>query len=150
MVKLQLLPGETADDAAFNGTIKVEISLDYEECLRDFYNANPEYQKGGLKDAEIFGTLADGGEGWKDRLCDQDLSGQVDCTVDSFVQELSDSSNYLLVTYSVSGELSFRQVPFGPLPDASLANCEAGLEPQVRVESGAVRASTAPAIRCGP
>lgn len=141
VVKLQLLPSASeGDNDPFVGTIQVEITMSYLDCLLNFYTANPDYRKDGLMDAEIFGTLEDGGEGWKDRLCDDGGQGQVDCTVDSFAQEFGDRSNHLRVTYSVNGDIFFREIPFGPLPTASLANCEAGSEPEVRVaNNGAVR-----------
>ncbi|MEM9455978.1 MAG: hypothetical protein AAGF11_17490 [Myxococcota bacterium] len=141
IVKLQLLPSASEGDTnPFTGTVQVEITLNYQECLLAFYTANPDYQKDGLLDAEIFGTFEDGGEGWKDRLCESDDEADIDCTVDAFAQEFGDRSNHLRVTYSVTGDIFFREVPFGPLPTASLASCEAGSEPEVRVlNSGAVR-----------
>lgn len=46
----------------------------------------------------------------------------------------------LTVTYSISGDAEDHELPFGPLPKAELAACEAGGKPIVRVGSnGAVR-----------
>lgn len=139
VVWLQLLRGASEGDNPYAGTVQVEVTMIYLECLINFYEANPDYQRLGLRDAEIFGTLEDGGEGWKDRLCDQDNSNGLECTVDSFDQEF-DVSKHLRVTYSVSGDIEHRELAFGPVPTAGLAQCEGGGQPEVRVgNNGAVR-----------
>lgn len=139
VVWLQLLRSASETANPYEGTVQVEVTMLYLECLIDFYAANPDYQRLGLKDPEIFGTLEDGGEGWKDRLCDQDNPNRVECTVDSFDQEF-DVSKHLRVTYSVSGDIDHKEIAFGPIPTAELAQCEGGGQPEVRVGSnGAVR-----------
>ncbi len=139
VVWLQMLRGESESDSPYFGTVTVEITLLYLECLIDFYEMNPDYQQGGPEGALVFGTREDGGEGWLDRLCEQSNPNAADCTVQSFRQEF-DTTRQLTVNYSVNGDIENREIPFGPLPIASLAACEAGSSPTVRVGSnGAVR-----------
>jgi len=139
VVWLQLLRGESQADNPYDGTAFIEVTLLYRECLIDFYTANPDYGQNGVKGAEVFGGLDAGGEGWLDRLCETPNPNRVDCTVESFRQELETASQ-LTVTYAIEGNPENREVPFGPVPDAGLAGCEAGGQPIVRVGSnGAVR-----------
>ncbi len=139
VVWLQLLRGASQADNPYVGTAKIEITLLYRECLIDFYNANPDYQQTGAEGALVFGTREDGGEGWLDRLCESPNPNRVSCSVESFRQELS-TARQLTVTYVIEGDPENREVPFGPVPKAELAACEAGGQPVVRVGSnGAVR-----------
>lgn len=140
VVYLQMLRGESEADSPYFGTATIEVTLLYLECLIDFYEANPDYQQFGPEGALVFGTREDGGEGWLDRLCEDDNPEALDCTVTSFRQEF-DMSRQLTVTYAVDGgDVENRLLPFGPLPIPELAGCEAGGQPIVRVGSnGAVR-----------
>ncbi|MCA9710699.1 MAG: hypothetical protein KDK70_32965 [Myxococcales bacterium] len=139
VVWLQLLRGESEASDPYEGTAKIEVTLLYRECLVAFYESNPDYQQFGPEGSIIFGTLEDGGEGWKDRLCDQSNRNALACSVDSFRQEF-DVAKQLTITYSPTGDLENREVPFGPIPTAELAHCEGGGSPIVRVGSnGAVR-----------
>ncbi len=139
VVWLQLQRGESQSDNPYIGTAKIEVTLLYLECLIGFYEANPDYQQLGIIGAGVFGTLEDGGEGWRDRLCDSANPNRLDCDVDSFRQELV-AARQLTVTYSIDVDPENRELPFGPIPLASLAMCEAGGKPIVRVGSnGAVR-----------
>ena len=139
VVWLELRRGGSQADDPYVGTSKIEVTLLYRECLIEFYDANPDYQQDGTEGASVFGTREDGGEGWADRLCTLSEPGRVECTVDSFRQELA-AAKQLTVTYSVTGEIENRVLPFGPLPTEELAACEASRDPVVRVGSnGAVR-----------
>lgn len=139
VVWLELRRGESQPDNPYLGTAKIQVTLLYRECLIDFYEANPDYQQYGTEGALIFGKRADGGEGWQDRLCESPSSSRVSCTVDEFRQELA-SAKQLTITYSIEGDVEDRELPFGPVPTAELAACEAGGQPVVRVGSnGAVR-----------
>lgn len=142
VVWLQLLRGESEAENPYVGTAKLEITLLYLECLIDFYETNPDYQQDGVEGALVFGTSEDGGEGWRDRLCEVSNPNRANCTVDSFRQELV-AARQLTVTYTIEGDLENKEVPFGPVPKAELAACEAGGQPIVRVGSnGAVRGLT--------
>lgn len=139
IINIELKRGQSETESPYDGTTRIEVTLLYLECLIDFYDANPDYTQYGPEGALVFGTREDGGEGWLDRLCDTDRTGQVDCTVESFSQEL-DAAKQLTIAYSVTGEIEDRLLPFGPLPEEELAMCEAGGQPIVRVGSmGAVR-----------
>lgn len=139
VVWLQMLRGESEPDNPYTGSAKIEVTLLYQECLIRFYEMNPDYQQFGPEGALTFGTIEDGGEGWKDRLCEQSNANSLGCTVDSFRQEF-DVAHQLTITYSPTGDIENREVPFGPVPKPALAMCEGGGQPVVRVGSnGAVR-----------
>lgn len=139
VVWLELRRGDSQPENPYIGTSKIEVTLLYRECLIAFYDANPDYQQYGIEGALVFGKTADGGEGWQDRLCEVPNSNRVDCTVDSFRQELA-MTKQLTITYSIEGDPEDRELPFGPVPTAELADCEPGSQPIVRVGSnGAVR-----------
>jgi hypothetical protein len=135
LVWLHLLRGQSEADSPYGGTTKVAVTLLYLECLSDFYMANPDYHQGGIKSDLVFGSLEDGGEGWLDRLCENSNPASINCTVDSFEQQLY-STRQLPVVYSITGDLENREVPFGPVPDAELAACEGSGQPIVRVGGG--------------
>ena len=139
VVWLELHRGDSQAENPYVGTAKIEVTLLYRECLIGFYNANPDYQQSGVEGSLVFGKREDGGEGWLDRLCQISNPNRVDCTVDSFRQELA-SATQLTITYSIEGNPENRELPFGPIPKADLADCEPGEQPIVRVGSnGAVR-----------
>jgi hypothetical protein len=139
VVWMKLQRGESEAENPYVGTAKIEVTLLYLECIIGFYEGNPDYQQEGVEGALVFGTQEDGGEGWKDRLCEVSNPARADCTVDSFRQELV-AARQLTVTYSVEGDPEDRELPFGPLPLPELAACEGGGQPIVRVGSnGAVR-----------
>lgn len=122
-VKLKLARSEAATDEPFVGTAKITANMVYEDCLRSFYSSNPNYEQDGLDGTLIFGSLADGGEGWSDRLCMDPESDQVHCEVESIDQNL-DQQRRLSVTYNVTDPgLETRFLKFGPLPTEDLAGC---------------------------
>jgi hypothetical protein len=139
VVWLELRRGEAETDNPFVGTANIEVTLLYLECLIAFYESNPDYQQLGEQGAKVFGSREDGGEAWIDRLCEVPNANGVDCTVDSFQQEL-DAARQLTVNYSILADPEDRELPFGPIPIAELAACEPGKQPIVRVGgNGAVR-----------
>ncbi len=138
-VRLQLTRGQSETDNPYVGTVRIEVTLTYRECLIDFYATNPSFQQTGPDGEGVFGTLEDGGEGWFDRLCDSGDAAQVDCTVESFRQEL-DVAKQLTIVYAIEGDPENRDLPFGPVPKAELAACGPGSAPIVRVaNNGSVR-----------
>jgi len=141
IINVEFRRGQSETSSPYTGTSRVEITLVYRECLTEFYRVNSDFKILGSEGELVFGPLEDGGEGWFDRLC-EDRPGQVSCTVDEpegFKQEL-DSAKQLTVNYLVDGEVEDRTLPFGPLPLASLADCEPGNDPIVRlVNAAAVR-----------
>lgn len=123
-VKLEFRRGDGVTESPFAGTSVMQVTLNYEACLIDFYKANPNWQQNGPDGGSVFGTREDGGEGWRDELCDR---GNVECEVIEFDQQLDDSQgNFLKVVYSIAGDVENRTLHFGPVPLAPLANCEAG------------------------
>ncbi|MEM7154326.1 MAG: hypothetical protein AAF799_15880 [Myxococcota bacterium] len=137
-VNVEFKRGQSEETSPYTGTSTVQITLLYRECLIAFYDANPQYQQLGEDGEPVFGARDLGGEGWFDRLCDE-RSGQADCTVLEFRQEL-DQASQLTIEYEINGDLEDRVLPFGPIPTEELASCAAGGQPIVRVGSnGAVR-----------
>src|SRR5690606_26146763 len=73
----------------------------------------------GVDGAPVFGTSEDGGEGWRDRLCEPAPS-DVPCGVISFRQ----LTTRLTVTYEIfDDKMEGLELPFGPLPTEELAGC---------------------------
>lgn len=132
-VRVQLLRSESQASFPDEGTSRVIATLQYGECLSDFYADNPAQRQEGTVGAGDFGDGADGGEGWLDRLCDGSVEGTAPCEVVSIVQNVE--VGRLTVTYDVEEFHDNSQVVFGPLPTVETAGCAAGLLPTVRVVS---------------
>jgi hypothetical protein len=132
VVQVQFRRAEGEAGNPYTGTVQLEITLTYLECLTNFYANNPDYTQEGIVGLPAFGTLDQGGEGWTDRLCDDDDGEAAPCNVVSIKQELV-SAQYLTVVYEITGELEDRYVNFGPLPTPELAMCEGFSQPIVRV-----------------
>jgi hypothetical protein len=113
-VELQFARSESLPDWPFS-TAEISVTMEYDPCFTEFYDANPNYEADGVDGAPIFGTLADGGEGWRDRLCAPADPGQVACTVSEIEQQL-DVASLLTVTYAVTSDVENQQLKFGPLP----------------------------------
>ncbi len=137
-VKVLFARAQSEAESPYTGTTQVQIQMAYENCYQSFYQAFPNWAVDGEDGAEVFGTLEDGGEGWKDRLCQEDVASRAECEVTEF-QQLLDVATRLTVTYNVSGPLENRVLLFGPLPTKELADCEGGLSPRVRLETGGTR-----------
>ncbi|MEM6990987.1 MAG: hypothetical protein AAF721_10830 [Myxococcota bacterium] len=139
-VKLEFRRGDGQAESPFIGTTVMQVTLNYEACLIDFYKANPNWRAQGPDGDTVFGARDLGGEGWKDGLCEL---GNVGCEVIDFTQQLDDNQgNFLSVLYSISdfNEVENRTLHFGPVPLPALAQCEAGSEATVRVATnGAAR-----------
>lgn len=139
-IELAFKRGDGLADNPFGGTTVVEVNLNYETCLTDFYKANPNWEINGVDGEAVFGTKDLGGEGWQDELCER---GTIDCSVIRFDQTIdTNAPSFLKVVYAITDGAAIENstLHFGPLPKASLAACEAGSLPTVRVASnGAVR-----------
>ncbi|HET6585320.1 MAG TPA: hypothetical protein VFG69_17800 [Nannocystaceae bacterium] len=136
-VRVQLQRAASQESDPFAGTERVQITLNYEQCLFDFYVEEPDWTPTGPDGESVFGSADLGGEGWFDRLCHVDVPDLVDCEVASIEQQL-DPIPVLRITYVVSGELDGRVLPFGPLPTAALAGCVDPALPSVRLGSGSL------------
>lgn len=133
--------GESQSDNPFLGTVTVVATMEYLECLSAFYEANPGLRQEGMEGSEIFGSRELGGEGWSDRLCDSNLTSmQAKCTIVEMRQQL-DVVQQLTITYQIQTDnLEGLRLAFGPIPTAETADCDAGLDPRMRVGSnGAIK-----------
>ena len=97
------------------------MTMEYEDCLRDFYAAQPDWADDGILGAPVFGPREDGGEGWLDRLCDEPDSLQAECEVESIEQHLD--ARALHIRMRVQGQLEAQYLKFGPIPLTELAGC---------------------------
>jgi len=110
-------------ESPYTGTEIVRATWNYDACLRGFYDANPNYSATGVDGESVFGGYDLGGEGWKDRLCDDPEEGVAECEVLEFRQSLTSGAS-LTVEYRVLQErLENWKLPFGPLPVEALAGC---------------------------
>lgn len=141
-VKIQFTRAASESENPFEGTQQVVLQMEYEECYQNFYTVNPNWQIDGEDGELVFGTEEDGGEGWRDRLCSEDVGGRAECEVAEF-QQLLDGGSRLTVTYNLNGPLEARTLLFGPLPLADLAECEGGFAPRVRLNVGSTRGTGA-------
>jgi hypothetical protein len=141
VVGLELQRGESQETNPYVGTAVVVATLDYRECLVDFYKANPGLRQDGVEGSTVFGTLDGGGEGWMDRLCD-DTREHVDCEVAWISQHLDAMvMTGMTVTFDVSGELEGGRLWVGPLPTSETAQCAGGSAAVVGLSSVAGRDS---------
>lgn len=137
-VRITLTPAQNVEGNPFVGTAQIRAVMDYDTCLQNFYESNPEYQQDGAIGETVFGTYDDGGEGWAERLCDDTPPQQVPCESVTIEQQL-DNAKELRVIYNVSTtDLETKYVLFGPIPLAGLAMCEAGVQPRVSLSGNAV------------
>jgi hypothetical protein len=134
-IQFQNAEGVPQGTDPYEGTVNLEITLDYLSCLVEFYEREPSWKKEGPDGGPVFGAKDEGGEGWGDRLCDPDDPELIDCTVDEFVQVFDDPA-HLTVKYQVQGPMQGFIALFGPIPLPELAECE-GEGPRVRIRSNA-------------
>jgi len=138
-VEIQFQRAASETESPYVGTAQVQVQMSYGDCYQAFYAANPNYAIDGEDGALVFGSEEDGGEGWRDRLCTEDVPGRVDCDVVEFQQLLQDDSQRLAVTYNINAELESRRLLFGPLPLSSLTACDGGGSPRVSIQLGGTR-----------
>ncbi|MCB9704598.1 MAG: hypothetical protein H6711_22125 [Myxococcales bacterium] len=125
---VEVRPGNAAGSdvaALFGGTTEIRVTVSYLDCLQDFYvNTNTAYAQDGVDGAPIF-------EEWADRLCEEDISGRLECMVNSINQTLSTMVFNMTVSYTGIDPLKIegRKILIGPLPLESLAMCK----PDVRL-----------------
>ena len=92
-VMLSLSRGEGVDESPFSGTATVRATLDYGTCLREFYDANPNWHLSGEDGQSVF-------DRWADELCAQSTA---DCTVDEIEQDLVNDkwTDFFKLTYKI-------------------------------------------------
>jgi hypothetical protein len=124
-VRLHFTRSEGAAGDFFATTDTVIATLSYGECLSTFYASHPDLRQYGMAGAPIFGHLAQGGEGWQDRLCAPTTAEHVDCSIVWITQQIDDATKDLTITYRVSAPLEDGVLLFGPIPTAATSGCEA-------------------------
>ncbi|HWB82407.1 MAG TPA: hypothetical protein VG755_45910 [Nannocystaceae bacterium] len=124
-VRLHFTRAEGAAGDFFATTDTVIATLSYGDCLSAFYAGNPNLQQYGMAGGPIFGRLAQGGEGWQDRLCAANTAEHVDCSIVWITQQFDDATKDLTVTYRVHAPLEEGVLLFGPIPTAATAGCAA-------------------------
>ncbi len=135
VVKLLFQRAENQGGSPYPGTQRVIATLSYQPCLIDYYERNPSQKADGRDGEAVFGSAELGGEGWTDRLCDTDVPGGVDCEVESIEQQINvATNNQLTVTYTLTEDLEYGVLPFGPLPTEETAACPDDL-PYARVKA---------------
>ena len=130
VIKIQLERSESCGSSPFAATKYIVAHLSYDTCLQQFYDANPNYQPDGIDGEPVFGGKDLGGEGWKDRLCDNPKPDQIKCKIVA-IDQLLTNVKQLKVTYQITDttDIELKHLLFGPIPDAELAGCEAGAAP---------------------
>lgn len=118
VVKMQFRRSAAEEETPFTGTKQVVATFEYNTCIRDFYESHPSYEYDGVDGAPVFGGLDLGGEGWRDRMCEEE-PGYIECEVNSFEQR----DARLLVTYDILDDgMEGRILRFGPLPTRDLVS----------------------------
>lgn len=122
-VKLDAKPLEGSGAEVFAGTTEVLMSMQYDDCLRDFYGRETSWSQDGVDGHPVFSGHEEGGEGWFDRLCDDPETGQAECEVIEIKQFL-EMTHQLQVRVRISEpNLEQQFLKFGPIPLPDLAGC---------------------------
>ena len=125
------------DLAMYTGTVEVTATVQYEQCLQDFYlSNNPTYQIDGPDGAAIF-------EDWQERLCSSEFEKIPDCEVTNITQNLLDVNQVynLAITYKVTdpSTIAYREFRLGPIPTEAFAACGDSQSPTVELlQSGLI------------
>jgi hypothetical protein len=132
--KVQFKRAENLDASPFGGTTFVNVNITYDECLADFYAANPDWAADGIDGAPVFEKFADPDSG--KYLCSQSDNDDpaADCDVVEITQDLDNSR--ITFDYKINeASIENKVVYIGPLPCEKLTMCL----PTVRVTGNAVR-----------
>ncbi len=134
VVNIELLRAGSGAEDPFVDTARIQVRLNYNQCLEDFYTmTNTEWEQGGEKGGPVF-------QEWIDRLCDRDVyDTSIDCEVAEIDQNLGSTSalnTSLKVTYTVlDPNLTRQRIFFGPLPNEDLVT---DCRPEVKIDAGSV------------
>lgn len=126
-ILMRLVPAaDTRDDWA-SGSTTFTVSVQYDSCLQEFYEAHPRWRENDVDGMPIF-------DAWEGMLCELPVDDLVGCQVESIFQEFSNTSQLLIrFTPTDLDGMNGTVVPIGPFPTEAMAGCE----PVVRIESGA-------------
>jgi hypothetical protein len=122
-ITLEFRRAESEATNPFVGAATIEVTMVYQDCLVDFYDANPNLHQDGLLGARIFGGAELDGEGWLDRLCAPTLPNAASCTIESISQTLA-VAHLLTVRYTLEDDLEDRSLQFGPIPNLATTGCD--------------------------
>ncbi|MBK6923553.1 MAG: hypothetical protein IPH07_39560 [Deltaproteobacteria bacterium] len=120
------------DAATYAGTDTIVATMNYGPCLTTFYADNPQMRQYGNFGQQIFGDGSAGGEGWKSRLCGDDIDHSP-CEIVWITQRI-DTVQQLAVTYQVSEAMNDGTLLFGPIPTSDTALCDGEALPVVTVD----------------
>lgn len=120
------------DAATYAGTDTVVATMSYGPCLTAFYDDNPQMRQYGNFGQQIFGDGSAGGEGWKARLCGDDIDHSP-CEI-VWITQRFDTVQQLAVTYQVSEAMHDGTLLFGPIPTAATAQCDGDALPMVTAD----------------
>lgn len=122
-VRIEVAP-INGDASILAGTTEVEIVVNYEDCLQDFYLGNSDLTQDGQVGMPVFVAFLD-------KLCSDD-EGTVACTIEDIRQNLIEANSIfnLTVTYVIQDPESIvgNEFRVGPLPTTELAGCPAQVE----------------------
>jgi hypothetical protein len=122
VIKIDPRPAANLTATVFNGTTHVQLSMAYNECLRGFYEREPDWTQNGIDGHSVFADREADGEGWFDRLCDNPQTDQAGCEVERIEQHID--AGTLQVRYRVTtSNLDLLFLKFGPVPLEDLAGC---------------------------
>jgi hypothetical protein len=112
-------------ESPFDGTVRVEAALEYDDCLLGFYEGEgAQLTADGVRGARVF-------DDWSTRLCEHDgLDAPASCEVLALDQRLDHA--FLRVDYEVHDLVINEELAFGPIPDSSMTDCT----PTMRVSHG--------------
>jgi hypothetical protein len=127
-VRIEVAP-VGGDTAIVNGTVEVQVTVDYQTCLQDFYLLNhTTYTQDGIDGAAVF-------EEWAGRLCQGD--DIPDCEVTEIKQTLVEANGVysLKVTFKINdpATIPYREFHVGPLPLEAFASCGDSQSPLVEL-----------------
>jgi hypothetical protein len=115
------------------GTTEITVTVNYEQCLQDFYLVrNTTYTKDGVDGAAVFAE-------WEDRLCSDEFTDIPSCEIVEIKQNLIEANQVysLVVTYKITdndpANLAYRELRVGPLPVEAFAGCGSGESPLVEL-----------------
>ena len=131
VVRVLLLRADPDEDP-FVGTATAQLTLEYNECLDDFYkSSSPEWAQDGEKGGPVF-------QEWVDRLCDRDVyTASPACSIESIRQNFGSANSTLRVVYNIEdANLTRKELTFGPLPREVLTD---GCEPRVTLLQASVQ-----------
>ena len=106
-------------DELFAGTTEIRTTVNYGECLKEFYTStNANYAMDGVEGEAVFIE-------WQDKLCSEEIAGTFACEVSEIKQNFTNMNSNLqasLVGIDPGGIEGFK-IPIGPLPLDNLSEC---------------------------